>query len=46
MLARQWKKLNLALFRQEIIPLLELKEDQAGLRRFDELYARLRRRLG
>jgi len=45
-LARQWSKLDLELFRHEVIPLLELKEDPETLPRFDRLFAKLKRRLG
>ena len=45
-LARQWTKLDLALFRNEVSPLLELKEDPESLPRFDRLHAKLKRRLG
>lgn len=45
-LARQWNKLELSRFRQEVEPLLEIKEDVEGLKRFDRLYARLKRALG
>lgn len=45
-LARQWGKLKLAQFRDEVKPLLELKEEPAILDRFEQLYVRLSRRLG
>lgn len=45
-LARRWGRLDLALFRQEVEPLLELRGDPEILARFDRLYEKLRRRLG
>lgn len=45
-LARQWTKLDLALFRGELEPLLELREDPAILPRFERLFGKLKRRLG
>jgi hypothetical protein len=45
-LARQWNKFDLSLFKHEVQPLLELKEDLESLSRFDRLYARLERALG
>lgn len=45
-LARQWGRLDLGLFRHEALPLLELRGDAAILVRFDGLYAKLQRRLG
>ena len=45
-LARRWGRLDLALFRHEVVPLLELRGDPEILVRFDRLYAKLQRRLG
>jgi hypothetical protein len=45
-MARQWGRLDLALFRGEAEPLLELCGDPEILVRFDRLHTRLRRRLG
>lgn len=45
-LARRWGSLDLVLFRSEVEPLLELREDPEILIRFERLYARLRQRLG
>jgi hypothetical protein len=45
-LARQWNKLDLLLFRREVEPLLELGEDPDTLARFDRLHAKLERRFG
>lgn len=44
-LARQWGKLDLSLFRKEVQPLLELREALDCLDRFDRLLHRIRRRL-
>ena len=45
-LVRQWGRLNLAEFRQEVDPLLELRGDPEILVRFDRLQAKLQRHLG
>ena len=45
-LVRQWGRLELALFRNELIPLLELRGDPEILVRFDRLHSMLQRRLG
>lgn len=45
-LARRWGQLDLALFRREVEPLLELRGDPEILVRFDRLHEKLRRRLG
>jgi hypothetical protein len=45
-LARRWGRLDLALFRQEVEPLLELRGDLEILVRFDRLFAKLKNRLG
>ena len=45
-LARQWGRLDLALFRHEVEPLLELRGDPEILARFDRLHEKLRGRLG
>ena len=45
-LARQWGRVNLVVFRDEVEPLLELRGDPEILVRFDRLHEKLRRRLG
>ena len=45
-LARQWGRLDLTVFRNEVEPLLELRGDPEILVRFERLYAGLQRRLG
>ncbi len=45
-LTRRWGRLDLALFRQEVEPLLELRGDLEILVRFDRLFAKLQNRLG
>lgn len=45
-LGRRWGRLDLAMLRQEVKPLLELSEDPGILLRFDRLHAKLQRRLG
>jgi len=45
-LARRWGRLDLSVFRGEVEPLLELREDPEILARFDRLHEKLRRRLG
>lgn len=45
-LARRWGRLDLAVIRNEVEPLLELRGDPEILVRFDRLYAKLQRRLG
>ena len=45
-LARQWARLDLARFRDDVKPLLELKEEPEILDRFERLYARLKQRPG
>ena len=44
-LARQWGRLDLAQFRLEVQPLLELREDPDIIVRFNRLYDRMHRRL-
>jgi len=44
-LARQWGRIDLAVFRDEVQPLLELRGDPDILVRFDRLHEKLRRRL-
>lgn len=45
-LIRQHGKLNLGLVREELQPLLELKEEPVSLTRFDQMVRRISRRLG
>ena len=45
-LARRWGRLDLALLRHDVEPLLELRGDPEILVRFDRLYAKLQQRLG
>jgi hypothetical protein len=44
-LVRQWNKLDLGLFRTEVLPLVELHESPDLLERFERLQDRLRRQL-
>jgi hypothetical protein len=44
-LARQWGRLDLKIFREEVAPLLELRGDGGLLDRFEQLYQTLLRRL-
>jgi len=45
-LARCWRRLDLALLRREVEPLLELRDDPEILARFDRLHQKLLQRLG
>ena len=45
-MARQWGRVDLVVFRDEVGPLLELRGDPEILARFDRLHEKLRGRLG